>query len=206
MDKILIGTRNLSKVQELRELLGLPVISLADLANELGQPPEVRETGRTYLENALLKARAYARWAGIPALADDSGLEVDALGGAPGVDTAYFAGPEGARGTQAEKIAKLLRALDGVPWERRGAVYRCVVAVAWPDGRAIAAEGGTRGVILDAPRGTGGFDYDPVFFYPPLGKTFAELTREEKNRVSHRARAVADLLRALKEARNGLVR
>jgi XTP/dITP diphosphohydrolase len=154
----------------------------------------VHETGRTYRENALLKARAYARWARMPAIADDSGLEVDALGGAPGVDTAYFAGPEGARGTQEEKIEKLLRALGGVPYQDRTAVYRCVVALAWPDGRAITAEGCVGGYILRAPRGAGGFDYDPLFLYPPLGKTFAELSRAEKNRVSHRARAVQDLL------------
>jgi len=201
---LLLATNNPGKLEELRELLAGAGFDVVD-PFRIGQPPEVRETGRTYWANALLKAEAYARWAGMPALADDSGLEVDALGGAPGVDTAYFAGPEGARGTQREKVAKLLRALEGVPWERRGATYRCVVALAWPDGRAVTAEGGTRGVILDAPRGTGGFDYDPLFFYPPLGKTFAELSREEKNRVSHRARAVRALLRVLKGGSHGMV-
>jgi XTP/dITP diphosphohydrolase len=201
---LLIATTNPGKIEELRELLGGVGFDLVE-PSRLGQPPVVHETGCTYEENALLKAKAYARWAGMPALADDSGLEVDALGGAPGVDTAYFAGPEGARGSQVEKRRKLLRALGLRPWWLRTATYRCVVALAWPDGRAITAEGGTRGVILDAPRGAGGFDYDPLFFYPPLGKTFAELSREEKNRVSHRARAVRALLRRLKGDSDGVV-
>jgi XTP/dITP diphosphohydrolase len=190
---LLLATTNPGKAEEFRELLSECALELFDL-RAFRDPPAVRETGRTYEENALLKAKAYARWAGMAALADDSGLEVDALGGAPGVDAAHFAGPQA---SDRENVQKLLAALAGVPTEQRTARFRCVLVVAHPDGRWIRTEGMCEGIILNEPRGSSGFGYDPVFFYPPLGKTFAELSREEKNRVSHRARAAAELRRIL---------
>jgi len=190
---LLLATTNPGKAQEFRELLSEGTLELFDL-RAFRDPLAVRETGRTYEENALLKAKAYARWAGMAALADDSGLEVDALGGAPGVDAAHFAGPQA---SDRENVQKLLAALAGVPTEQRTARFRCVLVVAHPDGRWIRTEGMCEGIILTEPRGSSGFGYDPVFFYPPLGKTFAELSREEKNRVSHRARAAAELRRIL---------
>lgn len=129
---------------------------------------------------------------GLPALADDSGLEVDALGGAPGVHSARFSG-----GDAADNVALLLERLRGVPRERRGARFRCVLALAWPDGRTLLAEGCCEGTIAEGTSGQGGFGYDPVFVDPDSGVTFAELPRERKNAISHRARACAELRRKL---------
>lgn len=146
------------------------------------------EGDESYRANALAKARAVARAAGALALADDSGIEVDALGGRPGVRSARYGGPGL---SDPDRCATLLSELKDVPQERRTARFRCVVALASPDGREEAVEGVVEGIITDAPRGTGGFGYDPLFFYPPLGCTFADLDLSVKNRVSHRGRALA---------------
>lgn len=154
-------------------------------------PVDVEETGTTFAENARLKALDGARRFGAPCLADDSGLCVDALDGRPGVYSARYAETNEAR------IAKLLGELQGVPAERRTAAFVCAIALAFPDGRLIEVEGRCEGTITEGPRGAGGFGYDPVFLVPALGRTFAEITADEKNRMSHRANAVAKLRRAL---------
>jgi XTP/dITP diphosphohydrolase len=183
---LVLATLNPAKVAELTGLLagaGHEVRPLADWPG--AELPE--ETEATYAGNALLKARAAVRITGCPVLADDSGLEVDALDGAPGIKSARYGGPgldDGGR------LRRLLDALRDVPPERRTARFRCLIALLSPGGEARFAEGVVEGVIAASPRGTGGFGYDPVFVYPPLGRTLAELTEEEKATVSHRARAV----------------
>jgi XTP/dITP diphosphohydrolase len=154
--------------------------------------PEVEETGGGYLENALLKARAVAEAAGTPAIADDSGIEVDALGGAPGPRSARYAG-DGA--TDERNLQELVRAVAGVPSSGRTARYRCVAALAFPGGEEIHAEATCEGALTAEPRGSRGFGYDPVFVPEGWEKTMAELTDEEKDRISHRGRA----FRALRE-------
>lgn len=186
MTELLIATRNAHKVQELAQILvGVPVV-LRSLADK-GIPDEVEEIGATYAENASLKATTYAGLSGMQSLADDSGLEVDYLGGEPGLRSARYAG-EGA--SNQDRIAKLLRNLEGVPWEQRKARFVCVIAIAEPDGAPVLFEGTCEGVIALEPKGKGGFGYDPVFYMPEFGCTMAELPEEVKNRVSHRARAV----------------
>ncbi len=165
-------------------LCGIPW-ELTDPLKE-GIEVEVREEGRSFEENALLKARAYAEASGSAALADDSGLEVDALGGEPGVLSARYAGRHG---DDRANIALLLHKLSGVPWERRKARFRCVIAIAGPSGYIELCEGICEGFIAFEPRGSGGFGYDPVFFVPEFGKTMAELPLEVKNKISHRAKA-----------------
>ncbi len=154
--------------------------------------PKVREDGATFADNARIKALAWMRASGLPALADDSGLEVPALGGLPGVRSARFAGEHA---DDAANNAKLLGMMQGV--EDRRARFVCVVCLAFPDGALLWGEGAVEGEILHAPRGARGFGYDPLFFSHELGKTFAEAAPEEKARVSHRARALAALGRAL---------
>jgi len=189
--RLVLATANPGKVAELRELVAqweppADVLTLATFPAVI--LPE--ETGETYAENAAAKARAVAAATGLPALADDSGLEVDALGGAPGVRSARWAGP---RATDAERIARLLAALSGVPLARRTARFRAVVALAWPDGRLVTAEGSVTGRIGELPAGRGGFGYDPVFVADELDTTFAAAPAAAKGRVSHRARAVRAL-------------
>ena len=151
------------------------------------------ETGATYQENALIKARAAMRATGATALGDDSGIEVDALGGAPGLHSARWGGEDL---DDAGRNALLLQRLRGVPAERRTARYRCVIAVVEPGGRERVVEGTVEGRITEAPHGSGGFGYDPLFFYPPFGCTFGEVTAAAKHRVSHRG-AAARAARAL---------
>lgn len=194
--QLVLATHNRGKVRELEDLLleaELPIRVLT--LHQVGDVRLPEETGSTFLENARLKAEAVARQAGLPALADDSGLCVDALGGRPGVHSARFAGP-GA--TDAANNARLLEELAGVPTERRTARFCAVVVLALPDGRWTWAEGQAPGRILPAPRGTGGFGYDPLFYSDELGMTFAEAGIEAKNRVSHRSRAFRALLPALR--------
>jgi XTP/dITP diphosphohydrolase len=166
-------------------LAGIPfrIVNLSDFPG-VSLPPE----GETsYAENALGKARAVASATGELALADDSGIEVDALGGGPGVVSARYGGPGL---TDPERCEVMLREMASVPRERRTARFRCLIAIVCPPrSREATMEGVVEGVLLEAPRGTGGFGYDPLFFYPPLGRGFAELSAEEKNRVSHRAQA-----------------
>lgn len=187
--KLLLASGNPGKLVEFRDLLSSLGWDLPGL-DDLNIHPEVDETGRSYGENAALKARAYAAQSGLPALSDDSGLEVDALGGAPGLRSRRFVPQPGA--TDHDRRIHLLDRLSGhrPPWTAR---LRCVAAVAWPDGRSLFGEGVCEGQIIAAERGLGGFGYDPLFQLPD-GRTMAELTREEKNRLSHRARAILDLL------------
>jgi XTP/dITP diphosphohydrolase len=157
---------------------------------------EVDETGDTYLENALLKARAVAKDTGEPALADDSGIEVDALGGAPGPRSARYAGPSA---TDEENLRALLGAVAGVPAGGRTARYRAVAAVAYPDGREVWEEGTCEGSIRTRPRGSGGFGYDPIFEPAGWDRTMAEIRPEEKDRISHRGKALRALHQRLAE-------
>jgi XTP/dITP diphosphohydrolase len=184
--KLVLATHNEGKVRELRELLagtGYDVVSLA----EYPHVPEVIEDGDTFRANAVKKARQVAAAVGEIALADDSGLEVDYLNGAPGVHSARFAGTGH---DDAANNQKLLKLLQGVPPEKRTARFRCVVAVATPDGRVETAEGTCEGLIIDEPRGENGFGYDPLFWVSEYGKTFAELDGVVKNSISHRGRAL----------------
>jgi len=190
---LVLGTLNAAKGRELVSLLGDVRLQVRLLADYPGaRLPE--ETGQTYAENALAKARAAADFTGELSLGDDSGLEVDALGGEPGLYTARFGG---AGLDDRGRWALLLDRLRGVELAQRTARFRCVVALAGPGRAEQVVEGVAEGVIATAPRGSGGFGYDPVFFYPPLGRTFAEISDEEKARVSHRGRALAALRRLL---------
>lgn len=183
--KLLIATHNAGKVKEIGALLDdLPLDYLS--LDDAGISQEVPETGDTYAVNALLKATFACRATGLTTLADDSGLEVDALGGRPGLRTARYAGPNA---TNAERWAKLLAELKDVPWERRIARFRCAVALAAPDREPQAVDGACEGIITFAPSGSGGFGYDPLFFMPEHDCTMAELSDEVKNQISHRARA-----------------
>jgi len=187
--KVVLATSNRSKAAEIGRMLegtGVEILSLASFPG-VNLPPE---TGATMKENALIKARAASRATGLPALADDSGLEVDFLDGAPGVFSARYAG-EGA--TDEDNWRKLLSELEGVPVEKRTARFRCALALVGLDAKELVFEGVLEGVITDGPRGENGFGYDPVFFIPEEGRTSAELSPDEKNRVSHRARALDGL-------------
>lgn len=185
--KLLLATVNRGKVREFRELLAdCPVELVA--SPDTGLRVEVEESGATYAENARLKASAWAKASGLLSLADDSGLEVAALGGEPGVRSARYAG-EGA--SDAERVSYLLEKLRDVPEGRRQAAFRCVIALSFPDGAGYLCEGHCDGVIGLKPRGANGFGYDPVFIFPELGKTMAELSSEVKNRISHRGRAAS---------------
>jgi len=180
--RLLFATTNKGKLRELRELVGdaVEVVSLADLP----PVPEPEEDGDTFEANAVKKALEYARATGLPALADDSGLCVDALDGRPGVLSARYA-----EGDDKARYEKLLGELTGVPDDRRTASFRCALALAWPDGRTHVEEGRCEGRIGHAPRGAHGFGYDPVFVFPDTGRTMSELTSEEKSAVSHRGAA-----------------
>ncbi|HVY38949.1 MAG TPA: RdgB/HAM1 family non-canonical purine NTP pyrophosphatase [Polyangia bacterium] len=199
--RVVVATRNRGKLRELMPLLsgaglGLDLVTIDELAPDA----ELREDGDTFEANALAKARQAAQATGLPALADDSGLEVDALGGAPGVYSARYAGP-GAN--DARNNAKLLGALRDVPPPRRSGRYRCVAAFVDPvRGLELTRAGTCAGEILTAPRGDGGFGYDPLFLVPELGRTMAELPLDQKNGLSHRAAA----FRALAEALRGALR
>ena len=179
--RLLVATHNKGKLAELRELLrGVPfeLVSLSDVRIEV----DVDETGETLEENAELKATTYARLSGLTTLADDSGLEVDALGGAPGVHSARYAGPDA---TDADRIAKMLNNLapHPQPWTAR---FRCVIAIVSPDGDIEMHDGACEGIIISEPRGENGFGYDPAFLFPDSNRTMAELSDAEKNAISHR--------------------
>jgi XTP/dITP diphosphohydrolase len=185
---VVLATRNSGKIAEFKTLFsGFPV-QIKSL-NDFGPIPEAVEDGKTFEDNAYKKAHFTARVVGFPALADDSGLVVEALEGQPGVLSARYAG-EGA-GDEAN-IRKLLKAMEGV--SDRRAAFECVIAIAVPRGPALLYSGRCEGEIARDPSGKNGFGYDPVFFYPALGKTFAEMSQEEKNRISHRGKAMAKLL------------
>ena len=192
--RFIVATHNVKKLRELSRILEpLGIEAITD--RELGKPlTEVEETGTTFEENAYLKAASACRETGLPAIADDSGLAVDALNGAPGVYSARYAGEDA---TDAERIAKLLRELDGVPAEKRTAQFVSVVCCVFPDGETLSLRGECPGRIGFAPRGEGGFGYDPVF---EVGdKTYAELSAEEKDAISHRGNALRKLAEELKK-------
>lgn len=181
--RVVLATHNAGKRREWAALLDGLEIDLV-LPEEIGLDLEVEETGETYRENALLKARTLAKFANLPALADDSGLEVDALEGAPGVRSARYQ-----LGSDKVRYRALLQALEGVPPAERTARFRCIAALAFPDGRTFTTEGVCEGVIAMKSSGEGGFGYDPVFYLPSHEMTMAELDFETKNQISHRARA-----------------
>ena len=193
--KILLATSNRGKIKEISHMLeglDLELVTLDDYPG-LRLPPEA---GSTFVENALIKARAASIKAGVAALADDSGLEVDSLGGRPGIYSARYAGAEA---SDRDNWLKLLKELEGVPEEKRRARFRCVVALVWTDGGEEVFEGSLDGVIATQPRGANGFGYDPVFFIPGAGKTAAELTPNEKNSLSHRSKALEKLKNSLEK-------
>jgi XTP/dITP diphosphohydrolase len=193
--KLLVATRNQGKMREYRELLrGVP-LELVSL-DDLGIPDEVAETGQTFAENAWLKASAYARRSGLLTLSDDSGLEVDALGGAPGVLSARYGGE--AYVTDQDRVRLLLRNLEGVPWERRTARFRCVIAICGPERRVASVVGSVAGMIQYEPEGDDGFGYDPVFHLPSYGQTLAQIPLAEKNRISHRGDATRQAVPVLR--------
>ena len=191
---VLLATTNLHKLEEYRAIfsdLSLKLVSL----NDIHLAVEVDETGSTFAENAELKARTYAQMSHMLTLADDSGLEIDALNGIPGVYSARYLGSET---SYEERFRVILERMKDLPPEKRSARFCCVIALADPSGTIRSVEGVVEGVIADYPRGSHGFGYDPIFLLPELGKTFAELEPEYKNRISHRARA-ARLARKLLE-------
>ena len=195
MTQVLLATSNPGKVLEYETLFeGLPVKWL--LPSDLGINLDVEETGQTFEENARLKAVAFAETSKMPAFADDSGLVVDALGGAPGVRSARYAGP-GA--SDEDRYRLLLSNMAAMPQQERGAHFVCVVALAMPGGSVISAEGRCEGRIIEGPQGEGGFGYDPVFWVSESGRTMAQLGPGEKNRVGHRGRAVAAIRAGLVE-------
>ncbi len=197
--RLLIASANRGKVAEYRELLDGLQCDLLSL-QDAGISGEVEETGNTYEENARLKAVTCASRSGLVTLADDSGLEVDALDGEPGVFSARYAG---SNATDAQRVAYLLEKLKGVPAEQRGARFVCVIAVAVPGGDVTFCRGECPGVIVTQPRGTRGFGYDPAFFLPELGVTVAELPPDVKNRLSHRGRAAVKARRVLQQFIDG---
>lgn len=188
MRKLLLATNNKGKVEEYRELLEGTGFELVTPV-EIGVNPKVEETGSTFKKNARIKAEEYARVSGMLTLADDSGLEVDALNGEPGIRSSRYAG-EGA--TDEEKIGLLLSRLRDIPEEKRTARFRCVIAIAQPGGEILYACGQCEGIIAFSPLGNEGFGYDPIFYIPELKQTMAEIPAEVKNRISHRGRAARE--------------
>jgi XTP/dITP diphosphohydrolase len=193
MKRLLLATNNKGKLREYRRLLhGIP-FELVTPAY-LGITAEIPESGATFEENAIQKATTMASLSNLLTLADDSGLEVDALGGAPGPLSHRFAGKNA---TDAKRVKFLLAKLKDAPTKNRAAEFRCVIAIAEPAGRVEICSGSCRGIIIDKPKGTNGFGYDPVFYVPELGKTMAELTLKQKNLISHRARAAEKVKKLL---------
>ncbi len=195
--KVILASKNQHKLTELSAILSQLGFEIA-LESEYGLDIDVEETGTTFEENSFLKADAVMKASGLPVLADDSGLMVDALDGAPGVYSARY----GHKASDKERTAYLLENMKDVPEERRGAKFICVITCLFPDGRKIVARGECPGVIARAPHGENGFGYDPVFYLPELGMTYAELPSEQKNAISHRARALQDFCRKYQEVQN----
>jgi len=184
---LVIATRNKGKTFEIKELLKDFPVEIRNL-DDFGPIPQVEEDGNTFEENAYKKAGFAAKILGFPALADDSGLVAEALDGSPGIHSARYAGEYA---TDQERYIKLLQEMKGK--SNRNAAFECVISVAVPTGHALTYEARCEGVITEEPAGSNGFGYDPVFYYPPLKKTFAEMTPAEKNQVSHRGKAFAEL-------------
>lgn len=190
--KLVLATRNPDKVQEIREAFSDIDVEILT-AEDFPGMPEVVEDGNTIKENAVKKARSVADFTGLFALADDTALEIETLGGAPGVRSSRFAG-EGA--TYADNVRKVLRLLNGIPWEQRRARFRCVMVLAQREWQQVV-EGTCEGYVTFEPRGTLGFGYDPIFYLPEWGKTFAEMDLRQKNQVSHRGRALEQVKHVL---------
>ncbi|MCG6971645.1 MAG: XTP/dITP diphosphatase [Desulfobacterales bacterium] len=184
---LVIATRNKGKTKEIKDLLKDYPVDIKNL-DDFGSIPQIEEDGDTFDENAYIKASFAARILGLPALADDSGLIVEALDGAPGIHSARYAGENA---SDKEKYLKLLHEMKGKT--NRRAAFECVISVAIPTGAALTYEARCEGIIAEEPAGSNGFGYDPVFFYPPFHKTFAQISRSEKNRISHRGKALAEL-------------
>ncbi|AKG53348.1 nucleoside 5-triphosphatase RdgB [Dehalogenimonas sp. WBC-2] len=198
MPELLLATNNKGKVREYHTLLrdcGYRLVTPADKGISI----EVPEIGKSFVENAVLKAKAFAAVSGLLTLADDSGLEVDALGGAPGIYSARYAGD---KSSDTDNIDLLLHNLTDVPEDGRSARFRCVIAIVSQSGGTLWTEGKVEGTIASEAKGRYGFGYDPVFYLPELGKTMAELTPEEKNCLSHRASAASAACRLLKQMNN----
>ena len=188
--KVILASKNPHKLTELSAILSQHGFEIA-LESEYGLDIDVDETGTTFEENSLLKAEAVMKASGLPVLADDSGLMVDALDGAPGVYSARY----GHKSSDGERTAFLLENMKDVPDDKRTAKFVCVITCLWPDGRKIVARGECPGVITREVHGENGFGYDPVFYLPELGMTYAELPSEQKNAIAHRARALQDFCR-----------
>ena len=196
--QIVLATNNQDKIREIKQLLDeLPVTIMT--SEDFLDFPDPEETGETLEDNAVLKARAISEFCDMPALADDSGLEVDFLDGAPGVYSSRYAGENV---TYQDNNDKLLRELSGVPTEKRTARFRCVIAIAWNKDDVDTVDGTAEGVIAEDIVGCKGFGYDPVFIYPPAGKRFSEMTLEEKNKISHRGLALQAARKLLIERLN----
>lgn len=190
---MIVATRNKGKIREIRGALkgvGLRIYSL----NDFSDVPEIEEDGKSFAENALKKARFYSKYFGKLTIADDSGLEVDGLQGLPGIYSARYAGE---RASSQENSQKLLREMQGLPISKRGARFKCVIAVVSQDGREATAEGSCKGRIGFKEKGRKGFGYDPLFILPKYGKTMAELSLEEKNGISHRGKALRKIRRII---------
>lgn len=197
---LVIATTNKNKVKEFQEILKDFPVTLRSLS-DFGPLPEAIEDGETFDDNAYKKALHTAKILGLPAIADDSGLVVEALNGAPGVYSARYAGDNA---TDKDNVDKLLEDMHGV--KNRNASFQCVLSIAVPSGPALTYEGNCKGVLLEKPKGESGFGYDPIFFFEELGKTFSECTAEEKNKVSHRGKALAELKAEAPWSLSGLLR
>ena len=184
MDTYVIATNNAHKLHEIRDILEHDRRKFLSM-KEAGIAADPEENGTTFEENALIKARAACKASGLPALADDSGLEVDALNGEPGIRSARYC-----EGSDADRVVYLLKKMENIPAENRGAQFVSAIACVYPDGTEFAVRGICRGVILTENRGEGGFGYDPVFFVPEEGETFASMPQERKNAISHRANSL----------------
>ena len=195
--KVVLASKNKHKLKEISKITEKFQMELV-LESELGVDIDVEETGSTFEENSRLKAEAVMKATGLPALADDSGIAVDALGGQPGIYSARYGFDESL--DDWGRLLLLLKNMEQVPDGQRQGKFVCVITMVTPDGQTIQARGEAHGEILRAPAGENGFGYDPIFYYPPLGKTFASLSPEEKNRVSHRAMALEKFYQKLKEA------
>lgn len=198
MVKIAVASMNAHKVKELSQMIDLEGIELVSL-RDLGFDGDIVEDGATFEENALIKAKFVCEKYGMPAIADDSGLCVDALSGAPGIYSARYASTDGHNATDKENVEKLLSELKGLPFKKRTARFMCAMALVLPDGRSRGVVGKCEGIISEKVHGNGGFGYDPVFFVEKFGKTFGETTEEEKNSVSHRCNAVKLMKKELSE-------
>ena len=193
--QLVLATHNKDKIREIKDLLDDLPVEIKTF-KDFPDMPDIDETGATLDENAILKANGIFEYTGLPALADDTGLEVDALGGQPGVYSSRYAGPGC---SYDDNCNKLLKDLKGVSFERRGARFRTVIAITWDKDKVETVEGRADGIITTSKKGESGFGYDPVFFYSPANKTFAEMRLEEKNEVSHRGLALVKAKELIKK-------